>query len=183
MGRTKSARGAAPVLNHNRLSQVRFGRAGERSQTDIGGGAGQPRHNQRDWPRRISLRSRYAWRGGQRGRACSQMQKFSAEKIHDVPSEDDCVLRPRFMERGGLAAIYSGLMLAARITLPHLSVSAAMSLLKSAGEPGSALPPSSAKRAVMPGSAKAALISLLRVPTISGDVRRGAPMPNHDVTS
>ena len=32
---------------------------------------------------------------------------------------------------------HSGLMLAARITLPHFSVSSAMSLPKSAGEPAS----------------------------------------------
>ena len=37
-------------------------------------------------------------------------------------------------------ADYSGLMLAARITLPHFSVSSAMSLPKSAGKPGSAVP-------------------------------------------
>ena len=36
---------------------------------------------------------------------------------------------------------YSALMLAARITLPHFSVSSAMSLPKSAGEPGSAYRP------------------------------------------
>jgi hypothetical protein len=34
---------------------------------------------------------------------------------------------------------YSALMLAARITLAHFSVSSAINLLKSAGEPGSAV--------------------------------------------
>jgi hypothetical protein len=42
---------------------------------------------------------------------------------------------------------HSGLMLAARITLPHFSVSSAMNLPKSAGEPGNAIPPRSASRA------------------------------------
>src|SRR6266540_776237 len=37
-------------------------------------------------------------------------------------------------------------MLAARITLPHFSVSSAMSLPKSAGEPASTMPPRSAMR-------------------------------------
>src|SRR5262249_43276280 len=36
---------------------------------------------------------------------------------------------------------HSGLMLAARITLPHFSTSSAMSLPKSAGEPGGSVPP------------------------------------------
>src|SRR4051794_2025616 len=38
---------------------------------------------------------------------------------------------------------HSGLMLAARITLPHFFVSSAMSLPKSAAEPGSTVPPTS----------------------------------------
>jgi hypothetical protein len=56
---------------------------------------------------------------------------------------------------------YSRLMLAARITLPHFSVSAAMRLPKSAGEPAIAMPPRSANRAFILGSARPALISLL----------------------
>src|SRR5215472_11404576 len=39
-----------------------------------------------------------------------------------------------------------GLMLAARVTLPHFSVSAAISLPNSAGDPGSGVPPRSARR-------------------------------------
>ena len=41
---------------------------------------------------------------------------------------------------------YSALMFAARITLPHFSVSSAMCLPKSLGEPGSTVPPRSATR-------------------------------------
>src|SRR5215472_15806453 len=71
----------------------------------------------------------------------------------------------------------SALMLAARITLPHFSVSSAMSLPKSAGELGSTVPPRSARRAFILGSARPALISLLSLSTISADVFAGAPKP------
>jgi hypothetical protein len=49
----------------------------------------------------------------------------------------------------------SGLMLAARITLPHFSASSLMRLPKSAGEPASAAAPKSASRAFILGSARA----------------------------
>ena len=68
-------------------------------------------------------------------------------------------------------------MLAARITLPHFSVSSAMSLPKSAGEPASTVPPRSASRALILGSARPALISLLSLSTISAGVFLGAPTP------
>ena len=42
---------------------------------------------------------------------------------------------------------YSGLMLAARITLAHFSMSSAMSFAKSTYEPRSTVPPTSARRA------------------------------------
>src|SRR5207253_2640578 len=74
---------------------------------------------------------------------------------------------------------YSGLMLAARITLPHFSVSSAMSLAKSAGESASTSPPTSASRALSLGSARPALISLLSFSTISAGVFLGAPTPYH----
>src|SRR5262245_22919160 len=78
---------------------------------------------------------------------------------------------------------YSGLMFATRIKLPHFSVSSAMSLANSAGEPGSAVPPNSASRALIFGSAKPALISLLSLSMISACVFLGAPMPNHVLAS
>src|SRR5258707_843889 len=61
---------------------------------------------------------------------------------------------------------HSGLMLFARITLPHFSVSSAMNLPKSAGEPGNTVLPRSASRALILGSARPALISLLSLSTI-----------------
>src|SRR5262245_42893073 len=82
-----------------------------------------------------------------------------------------------------LAGDYSGLILTAWITLPHFSVSAAMCLPKSAGEHVSAVAPSSAIRALILGSANAALISLLSLSTISVGVFLGAPMPNQALAS
>src|SRR5262245_19944626 len=72
---------------------------------------------------------------------------------------------------------HSALMLAARITLPHFSVSSTMRLLKSAGEPDITLPPSSASRVLIVGSASTALIALLSFSTISAGVFLEAPTP------
>src|SRR5207253_4692223 len=72
---------------------------------------------------------------------------------------------------------HSGLMLAARITLPHFSVSAAMSVAKSAVEPESTEPLRSVNRALILGSASAALISLLSLSMISAGVFLGATTP------
>ena len=80
---------------------------------------------------------------------------------------------------GDASPCQSALILAARITLAHLSVSAAMSLPKSAGEPANTSPPRSAMRAFSLGSASAALISALSRSTISAGVLLGAPMPYH----
>src|SRR5262249_24347475 len=73
---------------------------------------------------------------------------------------------------------YSSLMLAARITLPHFSVSSPMNLPNSFGEVGNAVAPSSAIRALILGSPSAALISLLSLWMISAvcpSERRGHP--------
>ena len=78
---------------------------------------------------------------------------------------------------------YSGLIPPARTTLPHFSVSSAMSLPKSDGEPGIVSPPMSASRAFISGSAIAALISLLSLSTISAGVFFGAPKPYHWLAS
>src|SRR5262249_3091930 len=62
-------------------------------------------------------------------------------------------------------------------TLADFSVSSAMNFPKSAGEPGRAVAPNSASRAFILGSARAALISLLSLSTISTGVFFGAPTP------
>jgi hypothetical protein len=74
-------------------------------------------------------------------------------------------------------------MLAARITLPHFSVSSAMSFPKSAGESTSGVPPKSASRAFILGSARAALISLLSLLMISAAVPCRVPRPAHELAS
>src|SRR5215472_16312619 len=74
-------------------------------------------------------------------------------------------------------ADHSALMPANLITLAHFSVSSAMSLPKSAGEPASTVPPRSARRAFIVGSSRATLISRLSLSTISVGVFLGAAMP------
>ena len=72
----------------------------------------------------------------------------------------------------------SGLMLAARTTLPHFSVSSAMSFPKSAGEPGSTAPPRSASCALILGSARAGVDLVVELINDLGGRVPGAPMPN-----
>src|SRR5262245_24224405 len=78
---------------------------------------------------------------------------------------------------------HSGLMLAARITLRHFSVSAAMNFPNSLGELGNMVAPSSAIRVLILGSASAALISLLSLSIISAGVSFGTPTPFHALAS
>src|SRR6516165_3848290 len=78
---------------------------------------------------------------------------------------------------------HSALMLAARITLPHFSVSSAINFPKSVGVIGIGEPPRSAILAFIVGSASPALISLLSVSMISAGVFLGAPRPNHPLAS
>jgi hypothetical protein len=78
---------------------------------------------------------------------------------------------------------YSGLMPANLITLPHFSVSLAISLPKSADELGRGEAPRSVNRAFTVGSASIALITLLSLSTISADVPFGAPIPYQALVS
>jgi hypothetical protein len=66
--------------------------------------------------------------------------------------------------------VHCGLMPANFTTFAHFSVSAAMKLTNSSGEPANALPPRSASRALFLGSARTASISQLSLSTISEDV-------------
>src|SRR6516162_3450552 len=127
-------------------------------------------------------------------RHTSRLQPKRALQIFRAPPRPDreppsvfCTLPPRLAERViwniRPDLVHSGLMLAARITLPHFSVSSAMNLPKSAGEPASIVPPKSASRAFILGSARPALISLLSLSTISTGVFLGAPTPNHTLAS
>ena len=61
--------------------------------------------------------------------------------------------------------------------MAHFVVSSAMYFSNSGGDIGFGTLPSSARRALMVGSASAALLSLLSKATISAGVPLGAPMP------
>ena len=88
---------------------------------------------------------------------------------------------------GGAAAKFTGFIPAwppeNLTTLPHFSISSATSFPKSAGEPGITVPPKSASRAFILGSAKPALISLLSFWTISFGVFLGAATPYQALAS
>src|SRR5262249_17801217 len=77
----------------------------------------------------------------------------------------------------------SALMPVKLTTLPHFSVSSAISLPKSAGETTSGVPPRSARLAFILGSAGPGLIFLLGVAMIAGGVFLGAPTPNQALAS
>src|SRR5262249_21913476 len=68
-------------------------------------------------------------------------------------------------------------------TLAHCSVSSAMSLLKSEVEPANTVPPRSAIRALIRGSVRATLISLLSLSMILVGVFLGAATPNQPLDS
>jgi hypothetical protein len=74
---------------------------------------------------------------------------------------------------------YSGLRPENLTTLAHFSVSSAMSLPNSTVDPASTVLPRSAIRAFILGSARAALISLLSLSTISAGVFFGTARPYH----
>src|SRR5262249_42737678 len=78
---------------------------------------------------------------------------------------------------------HSGLIWAARITLAHFSVSSARSLPNAAGVSASAVPPRSAKRALILGSARPIAISPLSLSTIAAGVFLGAPTPSQSPAS
>src|SRR5262249_58432857 len=77
-----------------------------------------------------------------------------------APNAGDFRLR-NFMEYLAPFAVQSALTPANLTTLAHFSVSSAISFPNSAGESASAAPPRSASRALILGSARPALISLL----------------------
>src|SRR5262249_11195244 len=82
-----------------------------------------------------------------------------------------------FMEYLAPFAVQSALMPANLTTLPHFSVSSAMSFPKSAGESATTARPRSESRALILGSARPALISLFSFSTISAGVFFGVPTP------
>src|SRR5215468_1463034 len=87
------------------------------------------------------------------------------------------------MEYRRRAEHYSALMLADLITLPHFSVSSAISLAKSAGEPGSTVAPRLASLAWKLASARLALTCVFNVLMTSAGVFLGAAMPHQPLAS
>src|ERR1700730_6682470 len=123
-------------------------------------------------PRRIRFRPDHPRHGRKRGSTRCQMQKLATGKFHDEPPNSVLELTS-----------HSGLMPASFTTLPHFAVSPAMCFPKSAGESASTVPPKSASRAFILGSARAALISLLSLSTIAMGVFLGAPKPPQKLAS
>src|SRR5262245_54480782 len=116
--------------------------------------------------------------------------------VEQAPPERDGAEKRRFrygsdrfayrnvMERwSGLDRPQSALMLANFTTFAHFSVSSAMSLRKSAGEPASVELPKSASRALILGSARLAFIASLSLSTICDGVFLGAPTPYQALAS
>jgi hypothetical protein len=73
------------------------------------------------------------------GRECSEVFSLQQNSLVTIKSPTQTEASH---SRNGIYGMsgrwfYSGLMLAARINLPHFSISSAMRILKSAGEPGS----------------------------------------------
>src|SRR5205814_797914 len=87
------------------------------------------------------------------------------------------------MERRARQPNHSGFMPANLTTLPHFSVSSAMSLPHPAGDSASTVPSSSASRALIFGSASAELISLFSLSMISVGVFLGAPRASQRLAS
>src|SRR5262245_55974988 len=83
-----------------------------------------------------------------------------------------------FCECDSQVASHSGLMPANLTTLPHFSVSSAISFLNESGDIESTGLPICSSRALMLGSARPALISRLSCSMIPAGVIVGAPMPD-----
>src|SRR5215467_2871046 len=101
----------------------------------------------------------------------------TSRPCNDLQCRDSGLVQRALRNIGSGPPRQSALMWRARMTLPHFSVSSAMSLPKSGGESAITSPPRSARRALILGSARPALISLLSFSTISVGVAFGAPTP------
>src|SRR5262249_10859733 len=151
-----------PVLDNEWLTKPLGQPLSYQTSEQVGVTRRRERHDDAHRPRRIGLRPRDPRHRRQCRSACGQTQKLPSGKFHGHAPQN---------------AGHSALMLAARITLPHFSVSSAMSLPNSEGEPASTVPPRSARRAFIFESARPALISRLSLSMISAGVLLGAPIP------
>src|SRR5262245_5974390 len=115
---------------------------------------------------------------------CHERTSVAASFDHFTGAADPRDFAERnVMECEAEAHPYSALMLAARTTLPHFSVSSAMNFPKSAGEPANTAHPRSVRRFFMLGSARAALISWLSFSTICVGVDLGTTIPYQPLAS
>src|SRR5262249_16809109 len=112
----------------------------------------------------------------------SQLDNWAADLRHRLPTAERFSATKHY-GKSRREKDQSALMPANVTTLAHFSVSSAISLPNSAGDPGSATPPRSARRAFILGSARAALTSLLSLSTISAGVFLGTPRPYHCLAS
>src|SRR5262245_48297366 len=117
------------------------------------------------------------------GRAKEAWRRVKKNREQRRPDDNGITRMTAAVRRTGhygtsaVTADQSALMPTDLITLAHFSVSSAMSLPKSAGETTSGVPPKSASRACILGSARPALISLLSLSTMSSGVFLGMPTP------
>ena len=75
---------ATDVLDDDRLAEQGPHAFGQDPCQRVDGPASRKRYDQRDWPRRISLRAGEARERGQADRAGGQMQKSTARKCHEI---------------------------------------------------------------------------------------------------
>ena len=83
---------------------------------------------------------------GMRGAKCAEYDASDRENKQNDDQSTAVHRLPQAIIQREADQSYSALILAALITLPHFSVSSAMSLPKSAGEPPSGTPPNSSRR-------------------------------------
>src|SRR5262249_57295958 len=117
----------------------------------------------------------------------SSCRKRNLAELQYVPAHEHRALfrflESRDLRHGAAACGHSGLSPVNFTTLPHFSVSSAMSRPNAEGEPASGSPPISANFAVIMGSLSAALISRLSLSMTSTGVFFGAAMPYHWLAS
>src|SRR5215467_11945806 len=131
-------------------------------------------------------RQRLCGRRGRHGHGSTSPGRISRAPATGLVTRSTTLKQVAGIDRGMSTRMdrpHSTLILASRITLPHFAVSSANSLAKSAGEPGSGVPPSSVMRAFILGSEKAALSSRLSLSTIAVGVPTGAAIPYHALAS
>src|SRR5262245_754409 len=111
--------------------------------------------------------------------------RYDQEQRRQEPMESGRIVRWPFQRFNMISPAYDQSALAPEnfTTLAHFSVSSAMSLPKSPGEPGIAMPPRSENRAFTLESARPALTSRFNLWTISVAVPAGAPRPYQALAS